>query len=91
MLGAPEVPGDDVARLAVDENCAAIVRHIASYGNGFERENPFWASLLDLLPDVKPDADRLLHPTRCVEMPGIDRGKVGRFRRWIRPRGRVPA
>jgi len=35
---------------------------------------------------MKIDADRLPHPTRFVEMTGIDRGKVGVFMRWIRPR-----
>jgi hypothetical protein len=31
------------------------------------------------------------HPTRFVEMTGIDRGKGGLFTRWIRPRQRLAA
>src|SRR2546428_8668970 len=91
LLGAADAPAADVARLALEEDCADVVRHIASCGHRFEPENAFWASLLDLLPDVKVDADRFPHPTRFVEMTGIDRGKVGMFTRWIRPRARLPA
>jgi len=91
LLGAPDVIPDEVAKLAVEENCAGIVRHIAACGHCFEPANPFWVSLLDLLPVVKVDPDRLPHSTRFVEMTGIDRGKIGMFTRWIRPRARVPA
>lgn len=90
LLGTPGLPPEEVANLAVEENCAGIVRHIATCGHRFEPENPFWASLLDRLPLVKVDADRLPHSTRFVEMTGIDRGKVGMSTRWIRPRARVP-
>jgi len=91
LLGAPGVCAEDVARLAVQENCADVVRYIALSGQRFEPENPFWASLADLLPDVNLDTKILPHPTRFVEMTGIDRGKIGRFTRWIRPRNRAAA
>jgi hypothetical protein len=91
LLGEPEAAPEEVAKLAVEENCAGIVRHIASCGRRFEPDNALWVSLLDLLPIVKVDADRLPHATRFVEMTGIDRGRVGMFTRWIRPRARVPA
>lgn len=86
LLGSEAVRASEVTLLAQQEHCEDIVRHIALCGNRFEPENPFWKTLLDLLPDVKIDADRLPHPTRFVEMTGIDRGKVGVFTRWIRPR-----
>jgi len=86
LLGAPDVRADEAAALAVQENCAEIVRHIALCGRRFEPENSFWPALLARLPNVRVDADRLPHPTRFVEMTGIDRGKVGVFTRWIRPR-----
>ena len=89
MLGGPEVPAEEEASLAVQENCAVVVRHIANCGRGFEPENPFWSSLLARLPDVPVDPDRLPHPTRFVEMTGIDRGRVGLQTRWIRPRRRA--
>jgi hypothetical protein len=91
LLGAQDVRADDVAMLAVQENCAPVVRHIALCGGRFEPENSFWQTLLIRLPNVKMDADRLPHPTRFVEMTGIDRGKVGLFTRWIRPRQPVAA
>src|SRR5271157_699948 len=73
LLGALEVRADEVAALAVQENCAEVVRHIALCGRGFEPENSFWQTLLTRLPNVKVDADRWPHPTRFVEMTGIDR------------------
>jgi hypothetical protein len=91
LLGAPDVQADEAAALAVQENCAAVVRHIALCGRRFEPENSFWKSLLARLPNVRMDADRLPHPTRFVEMTGIDRGKVGLSTRWIRPRRPIAA
>jgi hypothetical protein len=86
LLGAPHIDADEVAALAVRENCADVVRHVALCGRRFEPENSFWQNLLDLLPSVQIDLDKMPHPTRFVEMTGIDRGRVGRFTRWIRPR-----
>src|SRR5258706_2860454 len=84
LIGAPGVIPEEAAALAIEENCAGIVRYIASCGNRFEPQNPFWQALLGRLPDTKVDADTLPHPSRFVEMTGIDRGKVGTFTRWIR-------
>jgi hypothetical protein len=86
LAGAPEVRVEEVVALAVQENCADVVRHIALCGRRFEPENSFWQTLLTRLPDVEIDTDRMPHPTRFVEMTGIDRGKVGVSTRWIRPR-----
>jgi hypothetical protein len=91
LLGSLDVRADEVAALAVQENCAAVVRHIALCGARFEPENSFWTTLLKRLPNVKIDTGRMPHPTRFVEMTGIDRGKVGLFTRWIRPRQPVGA
>ncbi len=91
LLGAPDVRADEVAALAVEENCAEVVRHIALSGRRFEPENALWQTLLARLPNVKIDADRLPHPTRFVEMTGLDRGRVGIVTRWIRPRPPVAA
>jgi len=91
LLGARDVQADEAAVLAVQENCAETVRHIALCGRCFEPENSFWQTLLDRLPDVEIDAGKFPHPTRFVEMTGIDRGKVGVFTRWIRPRRPVAA
>ncbi len=91
LLGAAdELPGE-VATLAVGENCAGIVRYIASCGARFEPQNPFWTDLLNALPETEIDRAHLPHPTRFVEMTGIDRGKVGTFTRWIRARRQVAA
>jgi len=91
LLGSTGVRAEEVATLAVEENCAEIVCHIANCGHRFEPDNPFWTSVLSLLPDVEVEATGLPHPTRFVEMTGLDRGKVGISTRWIRPRARVPA
>jgi len=86
VLGAPDVSATEVSALATQEKCAEIVRYISLCGRRYEPENPFWQRLLDIVPDVRVNADRLPHPTRFIEMTGIDRGKVGTFTRWIRPR-----
>ena len=86
LLGAPEAQAEEAAALAIEENCADVVRYIAVCGGRFEPENPFWQVLLNHLPEAKMDADKWPHPTRFVEMTGIDRGKVGVVTRWIRPR-----
>lgn len=75
--------------LALDENCVGVVRHIALCGSRFEPGNPFWTDLLNALPKTVIDRDHLPHPTRFVEMTGIDRGRVGTFTRWIRARSRL--
>lgn len=85
LLGAADTQTEEVASLTKQEGCEEIVRHIALSGRQFEPDNPFWGELLDLLPNVQVNRDRLPHPTRFVEMTGIDRGKVGIFTRWIRP------
>jgi hypothetical protein len=89
VLGAPDVRSDDVITLAVRERCTDIVRHIALSGCRFEPENTFWKTLLDRLPKVTSDANKYPHPTRFVEMTGIDRGKIGISTRWIRARQRA--
>jgi hypothetical protein len=91
LLAAPGVPAEEVVALAIREGCDDVVRHIASCGQRYEPDNSFWSSLLARLPEVEVDADRLPHPTRFVEMTGLDRGKVGVFTRWIRPRRPVAA
>jgi hypothetical protein len=91
LLGTPDLDPDEIAGLAVQENCVEIVRYIAQCGRRFESENAFWQMMLRLLPDVRIDADKLPHPTRFVEMTGIDHGKVGLLTRWIPPRQRLAA
>lgn len=86
MLGATDVHADEVAALAVRENCVDVVRYIALCGQRFEPENLFWKNLLVRLPEVRIDSEKFPHRTRFVEMTGIDRGKIGTFTRWIRPR-----
>jgi len=91
LLGGQEIRPDEVAALAIQENCVEVVRHITLCGRRFEPENSSWRILLDQLPEVKIDANKWPHPTRFIEMTGIDRGKVGVFTRWIRPRLPVAA
>jgi len=91
LLGAADESAVDVATLAVDENCVGVVRYIASCGSRFEPRNPFWTDLLNALPETEIDRDHLPHPTRFVEMTGIDRGKVGTSTRWVRARSQVAA
>src|SRR2546423_3371008 len=85
LLGAPDAQASEIATLARDEACASVVRYIAECGHRFEPRNVFWSSLVHELGDVEFDPAKLPHPTRFVEMTGIDRGKIGLSTRWIRP------
>jgi hypothetical protein len=91
LVGAADVRADDLAGRAKQEKCEGVLRYIAESGRRFEAENPFWSRLLELLPEAKVNTDLLPHPTRFVEMTGIDRGRVGLLTRWIRPRQRAAA
>jgi hypothetical protein len=91
MLGAPDVDAQQVSALAVREKCVDIVGYIARCGRRFESDNIFWQNLLGLLPKVSIDTNKLPHPTRFVEMTGIDRGRIGTFTRWIRARQAIAA
>ena len=91
LIGAPEARPDNLARLATQENRHGLVRYIAQCGLRFEPENRFWSTLVSLLPEGNVDLDQLPHPTRFIEMTGIDRGRVGLRTRWIRPRRRAIA
>jgi hypothetical protein len=86
LLGAPDVRAGEVMALAIQEHCAPIVRYIAECGQRYEPRNSFWSELTNNLPETSTTEASLPHPTRFVEMTGIDRQKVGTFTRWIRPR-----
>lgn len=91
LLGTPGLDSHQVVRLAREENCVAVIHYIAQCGQSFEPENRFWVDLIAKLPPGPVEADGFPHPTRFVEMTGIDRGKVGVSRRWIRPRSHIAA
>lgn len=89
MLGASGNDPQKVGRMAVEEDCADLVRHIATCGHQVERDNDFWTALTSALEGRgghgDADDERLPHLTRFVEMTGISRGKVETQMRWIRP------
>lgn len=89
MLAAPGNDAQKLIRMALEEDCADLVQHIATCGHQVEGDNAFWATLTSSLGPVQdaPDAEDkgLPHITRFVEMTGISRGKVGTQMRWIRP------
>jgi hypothetical protein len=92
MLGAEGNDPEEIARLTKYERGESIVRYVAEAGRRFEPENRFWERLLALLPQTPaPDSAVVPHPTRFVQMTGIDRGKVGLFTRWVRPLRRIAA
>ena len=88
MLAADGNLPESLARLTLLERCGNVVRYIATCGHDVEPDNPFWGSLLALLPadHVAPMPDVLPHPTRFVAMTGITRGGVGNLKQWVRPR-----
>lgn len=85
MLSASDVEVREVAALAQSEWCAALVRYIADCGHNIEPDNAFWKSLQLALAGVTYDATTMPHPTRFIEMTGINRGSTAMQKRWIRP------
>ncbi len=92
MLSAPGNSPTDVAYLAGLERCQAVVRYVAECGRKFEPQNPFWPSLLGLLPKTRPLKPGVLpHPTRFVAMTGFTRRGPQTVVEWIRPAIATPA
>lgn len=87
MLAAEGNRPKTIARLARQERCESVVRHIAQCGCEVEPGNTFWNTLLDLLPLDSPShsPDVLPHLTRFVAMTGLNRNGKGIFMQWIRP------
>ena len=86
MTGATGNSPALLARLAIQERSAAVLRHIALCGRKVEPANPFWAELLTLLPEsATPAPDVLPHITRFVALTGITRRGRETVMQWIRP------
>ena len=85
MLSAPDVDAMDLIELAESEGCTAIVRHIAKCGAEVETENRFWRTLLHETEGKGGSGEGMPHPTRFVEMTGMDREGIGIKKHWIRP------
>lgn len=51
LLGAPGISAAKILRLARQERCEAIVRHIAQQAIQVEPGNPFWPTLMGGLPE----------------------------------------
>jgi hypothetical protein len=88
MLAAPGNTPEEIAWLAVLERCESVVRYVAEAGRKFEKDNPFWIRLLQMLPPRPlPKSGVLPHPTRFVAMTGFTRRGTETVVEWIRPSG----
>lgn len=87
VLAAAGVDPRYLARLAAQERCEAVVRHIAEAGAQCEPENDFWPRLLAALGPTAPVPPGVLpHPTRFVAATGYSpTGQRGWSAAWIRP------
>ena len=85
VLSASDVEVREVAALAQSEQCADLVRYIADCGHRIEPDVAFWKSLQLALAGVTYDANTMPHPTRFIEMTGINRGSTAIQKRWVRP------
>ena len=91
MLSAENNSPEEVAWLAKLERCESLVRYIAQAGRKFEPQNPFWARLLELLPNSPPPKSSAVpHPTRFVAMTGFTRRGRETIVQWISPSGPRP-
>lgn len=86
MLGAEGNDPHVIARLAKMERSESLVRYVANAGKRYEPDNPFWQTLLTLLP-VTPDPKSSVvpHPTRFIAMTGMTRRGIETVTQWIRP------
>jgi hypothetical protein len=85
MLSAPDVDASNLIALAISEGCGPILRHIAKCGAEVEPDNPFWEMLLDGTKGESQILEGMAHPTRLVEMTGMDRDGIGIKKHWVRP------
>lgn len=86
MLGAEGNSPARIAKLARQERCEVVVRHVAQCGHAVEPQNPFWWELLTQLPETPvPALDTLPHVTRFVAMTGFTRRGRETIMQWIRP------
>lgn len=86
MIAAEGNKPETIALLARRERSEPIIRHIACCGVTAEPQNPFWGTLLQMLPQSPaPAKDVLPHLTRFVAMTGLSRTGKGPFMKWIRP------
>ena len=86
MLGAEGNDPHTLARMAKMERSEAIVRYVANAGKKYEPSNPFWQTLLGLLPLVPdPKSSVVPHPTRFIAMTGMTRRGIETLTQWIRP------
>ena len=86
LLAASGVQASTVARLAIMERSAAVVREIALAGQLEEPTNSFWPTLLGLLPPTRAVPSGVL-PHRSRYMAITSRARPGAIptRQWIRP------
>lgn len=85
LLGAEENDVNRIARLAVPEGCAAVVRAIAEAALRYEPEVPFWSILLEKLPESQTPAT-MPHHSRFVSSPGLVGPRTHGKTVWLRPR-----
>lgn len=86
LLAAPETRASTVARLAIMERCATVVREIALAGQAEEPTNSFWPALLKLLPPGPAVPSGVLpHRSRYMAITGRARPGTIPTRQWIRP------
>ena len=86
MLGAEGNDPCDLARLAVWERCACVVRYVANCALRYEPGSPFWMDLLEALPPGAMPKDGVMpHHSRFVSDPGLIRPKTFGKPTWLRP------
>ncbi|MFN0129082.1 MAG: hypothetical protein ACKV19_20615 [Verrucomicrobiales bacterium] len=86
VLAGPGVRASVIARLAVMERSASVVREIALAGQAEEPDNSFWAALLALLPPTAPVPPGVLpHRSRYMAITGRSRPGTVPLRQWVRP------
>jgi len=87
LLSGPNVDPDNLARIAVKEDCAMVLRYVAQCGKITEPGNRFWTQLLSALPEVSPPAEGVMpHISRFRSETGLSpRDRRSPSIEWLRP------
>jgi hypothetical protein len=88
LLSYPECDAEMLLKLAIEEQCASVLKHIAECGHKTEPELPFWKKLLEPLQEWKSSSEYTnIHISRFRSETGIVNPKTPDFPKiiWLRP------
>lgn len=86
LLAGNSISPRKIIKLAQQERCEPIIKHISKCGMMIEPDRAPWKQLYEAMPD-KPimDIDVLPHVTRFTTLNGLSRDGARNVSQWVRP------